>query len=101
MFRVEEMGRPAPNLKCALDQVSRFENALCIDGSDHDIDGVLFESFEPMEIGDRQQNSVNKEGIETLSLGPSRNIRVKTLSRSDQRRQDLERSTFHRCFQLV
>ena len=99
-FRVKEVRGAASDLERALDQIPRFQDSSRVDRSDHDVDRVLLETFELSKLSDRQEFPIDKERVEALSFRPARDIGVKSFAGLHERRQDLERTTFHRRLQL-
>ncbi len=99
-FRIEQMRRAAADLEGALREIARFHNSLGIDHADNDVDGVFLEALQFSKLRDRNELPIDKESVESLTLGPARDIGVKSFSRFDQRREHLERAALRRRLDL-
>src|SRR5947209_8333023 len=94
------MSRPASDIERALGQITRLQNPPRIDHPDDNINGVLLESFQLSKMPDRDEHSIDQEGIEALSFGPASDIGMKAFARFDEGREHLERSAFGRSLNL-
>src|SRR5437016_1236796 len=81
---VEQMGGATANLESALREITRFQDTLCIDDANDDIDGVFFETFEFLEVCNRNKGSIDIERVETLPFRPPGDIGMKTFARFDK-----------------
>ena len=68
--------------------------------ANHNVDCVFLETLEFSKMRNRNKFPIDKKRIESLPLGPVRDIGVKTFAGFDQRREYLERTAFGRCFHL-
>ena len=84
------MGRAATDVERALSQVARFCDSLGIDHSDNHRDAVFFETLESSELRDRDELAIDIQGVESLTLSPSRDVGVKSFSRFHHRREHFE-----------
>src|SRR5437588_2225339 len=100
MFSVEQMRGAAASIEGALHKLARFQDSFRVDRADHNVDRVLLETLELPELRDRQQFSIDEERVETLALGPARDVGMESLARFHQRRENLERAAFHRSLKL-
>ena len=91
----------APDLKCALDKIARFQNSLRADYADNDIDGVFLETLELPKLRQGNECAIDIKRIETLTLGPACNVAMKTFARFHQRREHMERAALRRRFDLL
>ena len=73
---------------------------LLVDHTDNHIDGVFLETLELTKLPHRNELPVDEKGVESIALGPTRDIGVKPLARFYQRRQHLEGTTPRRCLHL-
>ena len=71
------------------------------DRADDDVDRVFLETLELAELRDRNQLTVDKQGVESLALRPARDVGVKSFPRLNQRCEHLERPAFHRRLELA
>jgi hypothetical protein len=99
-FRIDEAGGAATNLERALAEIARLGDALLVDHTDNHINGVFLETLKLTKLPHRNELPVDEKGVESIALGPTRDIGVKPLSRFYQRCQHLERTTASRCLHL-
>ena len=100
ILRIDESRGAATDLERALAQVTRLGDTFFVDHADNDIDAVFLETLKLSELGDWNELPIDKECVESVALGPTRNVRVKSLARFDQGRQHLERTAPRRRFHL-
>src|SRR2546423_798781 len=100
MFRIEQVRGATSDVERALDQIPRFQNSLCVDRADHDVDGVFLEALELSKLRDRQKFSINEKRVEALPLRPARDIGVKSFARFDEWGQNFEWAAFYRGLEL-
>ena len=96
-FRIDEAGCAATNLERALAEIARLGDALLVDHTDNHINGVFLETLKLTKLPHRNELPVDEKGVESIALGPTRDIGVKPLSRFYQRCQHLEGTTTRRC----
>src|SRR5437763_7180491 len=65
------------------------------------MDRMFLEPVEVAEMSDWQKPAVNKKRVEPLALSSAGHVGVESFARFDERRQDLERSAFHRGLELA
>ena len=90
----------ATDLDGTLCEIARFQNSLRVNRADDNVDGVLFETLEFSKVRNRNQISIDIKRVESLALGPARDVAVKSFASFDQRRQDFQRPAFRRRFNL-
>src|SRR5262249_2278556 len=90
----------AADLQRAPGNLARVRDSLPIDYADNDVDGVLFETLEFPKVSDRDKLTVDIKRLESLAFRPMRHVRMKTLARFHQWREDLQRSTLRSSFDL-
>src|SRR5437016_2024118 len=94
------MRSATPNLERALREVPRLRDSLRVNHADDNGDAVLFEPFEFLELRDRNERAVDKQGVEPLALCPTGNVGVKSFSRFYHRLENFERPTSRRGLDL-
>src|SRR5437899_3897570 len=100
MFRIDETGGAATNLERALAEIARLGDALLVDYTDNDVDGMFLETLKPAKLPHRNELPVDEKSVESVALRPTRDIGVETLARFYQRRQHLEWTAAGRRFHL-
>src|SRR4029079_13592733 len=86
-FRIDEAGGAATNLERALAEIARLGDALLVDHTDNHINCVFLETLKLTKLPHRNELPVDEKGVESIALGPTRDIGVKPLSRFYQRCQ--------------
>src|SRR5262249_26784202 len=100
VLRIDETSGATADIERALGEIARLGDAFLVDYADNDIDAVFLETFKLSELCDRNELPIDKEGVESVTLGPARDVGVKSLARFHQRRQHLERTAARRRFHL-
>src|SRR2546421_6430474 len=86
------MRRASSDVERALRQVPCLRDSFRIDHADHDRDAVLLEALESSELPDRYERAVDIQRVESLALGPTRNIGVKSFPCFHHRCENFERT---------
>src|SRR4029077_13812882 len=86
------------NLKRALGQIARLQNAPGINDTNDDINCVFLEPLQLSRVGYRNKLTVDVQRIETLPFRPTPYLGMETFARLDQRSENFEATAFGRRF---